>query len=124
MPEVVEVRKYSDFLRKTLHNNKIKNITILKGRYKKHSPFSGFQKVIKNLPLSVIDVRSKGKFIYFICNNDLVLFNTLGLSGGFRRDRNEYLELLASNIKNIYKCDITICVLVIRDYHLQVHLQI
>ncbi len=36
MPEIIEVRRYADFLMKNLKNNKIINIKILKGRYKKH----------------------------------------------------------------------------------------
>jgi formamidopyrimidine-DNA glycosylase len=83
MPEVVEVRKYADFLKKHLKNNKLINVKILKGRYKTHQPFTGFYKLSNALPLAVKAVKTKGKFIYFIFENDMVLFNTLGLSGGW-----------------------------------------
>ena len=92
MPEIVEVKRYADFLNKYLHNNKIIDIKILKGRYKMHKPFKGYNKLIKLLPIKVIEVKTKGKFIYFILDN-LVIFNTLGLSGGW----------LYSNNSNRYK---------------------
>jgi len=39
MPEINEVRKYADFIKKKIKNNSITNINILNGRYKKHGPF-------------------------------------------------------------------------------------
>jgi formamidopyrimidine-DNA glycosylase len=83
MPEIVEVRKYVAFIRKHTHNNMVKEINIINGRYKKHGPFEGYKKYVKDLPLKIKEVNSKGKFIYFIFENDTVLFNTLGLSGGW-----------------------------------------
>jgi endonuclease-8 len=83
MPEIVEVRRYADFLIKHFRNNNLVNIKILKGRYKKHKPFSGYYKLVKSLPVKVIDIKTKGKFIYFILDNDMIIFNTLGLSGGW-----------------------------------------
>jgi formamidopyrimidine-DNA glycosylase len=83
MPEIVEIKRYVDFIRKHLHNNMIVNINILSGRYKKHGPFDGYKNIKKSLPLKLIEINSKGKFIYFIFENEMVLFNTLGLSGGW-----------------------------------------
>ena len=39
MPEVVEIRKYADFLIDKLKSTNINSIKILKGRYKNHKPF-------------------------------------------------------------------------------------
>jgi endonuclease-8 len=83
MPEIVEVKRYADFLFEHLKNNKIINIKILKGRYKKHKPFEGYYKLVNSLPVKVTNIMTKGKFIYFILDNNLILFNTLGLSGGW-----------------------------------------
>jgi formamidopyrimidine-DNA glycosylase len=83
MPEVVEVRTYADFIREKLHNNPITNITILNGRYKKHAPFELFQYFKSHTPLKVVDVKSKGKLMYFVFENDYYLLSTLGLSGGW-----------------------------------------
>jgi formamidopyrimidine-DNA glycosylase len=83
MPEIVEIKRYVDFIRKHLHNNMITNINILGGRYKKHAPFDGYKNIKKSLPLKLVEINSKGKFIYFIFENQMILFNTLGLSGGW-----------------------------------------
>ena len=81
MPEITEVRKYADFLKKHLKNKYIQKINILKGRYKK-KPF----KITIQLPIKVLDIKTKGKFLYFILNNfenKIFFFSTLGLSGGW-----------------------------------------
>lgn len=83
MPEVIEIKKYSDFLRKILKNKFISDITIKKGRYKTHKPFPLYNKIKKLLPLKVIDIKTKGKFLYFILENDYYIFSTLGLHGGW-----------------------------------------
>jgi hypothetical protein len=44
MPEINEVRKCADFIKKKLKNKEIININILNGRYKKMVHF----KIIKN----------------------------------------------------------------------------
>lgn len=83
MPEVTEVRRYADFLRDKLQNKNIDDIKILKGRYKTHGPFPLYDNIIKELPLKVIDVQSKGKFMYIILEKDYYIFVTLGLMGGW-----------------------------------------
>ena len=83
MPEIVEIRKYADFLKRKLKNKTINEIKILKGRYKTHGPFQNYYSIIKKLPLKVLDVKTKGKFLYFIFEDDYYLFSTLGLHGGW-----------------------------------------
>ena len=83
MPEIVEVRKTRDFLRKIMKNKYITSISILKGRYKTHKPFELYYKIRNNLPLKVLDIKSKGKFMYFILEDDFYIFSTLGLTGGW-----------------------------------------
>lgn len=83
MPEVNEIRRFADFIKsKTLGKN-ITEINILNGRYKKHGAFDKYNELIKNLPLKVIDVKTKGKFLYIILENNFYLFSTLGLNGGW-----------------------------------------
>ena len=83
MPEIVEVRKTRDFLRKIMKNKYIESISIIKGRYKTHKPFDLYNKIKNNLPLKVLDIKSKGKFMYFILEHDFYIFSTLGLRGGW-----------------------------------------
>jgi formamidopyrimidine-DNA glycosylase len=83
MPEVIEIRKFANFLKEYMLNKKIKNIIIHKGRYKKYEPFPLYNKIVKDLPLKVIDIKTKGKFLYFILEKGYYLYSTLGLRGGW-----------------------------------------
>jgi formamidopyrimidine-DNA glycosylase len=83
MPEVIEIRKFAKFLKEYMLNKKIKDIIIHKGRYKKYEPFTLYNKIVKNLPLKVLDIKTKGKFLYFILEKDFYLYSTLGLTGGW-----------------------------------------
>ena len=83
MPEIIEVKKYCDFIKKYIKNEEITRIKILKGRYKKHQKFKGYNIIQQALPLRLLEINSKGKFIYMIFENDIILFCTLGLSGGW-----------------------------------------
>jgi len=83
MPEVIEVLKYADFLRSKLKNKQITEINILNGRYKKHGDFEHLDLLKAALPQKVVDVYTKGKFLYLLFENGLYLFSTLGLSGGW-----------------------------------------
>jgi len=91
MPEINEVRQYAKFLLLKLNNTNILEINILNGRYKKHGPFENYEKLKHNLPIKLIDVKTKGKFLYMIFfSNDkkIYLFSTLGLSGGWIYKKN------------------------------------
>lgn len=83
MPEIIEVRNCADFIRKKLKNSKIIGINILKGRYKKNGPFENYKKLQNNIPIRLLDVKSKGKMLYFVFDNNLYLINKLGLVGGW-----------------------------------------
>ena len=85
MPEVIEVREYTDFCNKYIKNKKLLNIKILNGRYKKHGPFNGFKELLKSLPLKVVETKNKGKFMYIQLNKESPVYIgiTLGLSGGW-----------------------------------------
>ena len=75
MPEINEVRKYVDFIKKKTKNKPILDIKILNGRYKKYGPFELFSEFKKNLPLKVIDVKSKGKFLYILFEKNYILLS-------------------------------------------------
>jgi len=83
MPEINEVRQYADFIKSKLKNKNITHINILNGRYKKHGPFENYSHLVNHLPFKIIDVKTKGKFMYIKFEHNLYLFSTLGLSGGW-----------------------------------------
>jgi formamidopyrimidine-DNA glycosylase len=55
----------------------------LNGRYKKKGPFENYEKLKNNLPLKLLDVKTKGKLLYLIFNNNLFLVIRFGLVGGW-----------------------------------------
>jgi formamidopyrimidine-DNA glycosylase len=83
MPEINEIRKFSDFIKDKIQNEKIIDIKILNGRYKKHGPFAKYTDIKNELPLKLLDVKTKGKFSYMVFEKDFYIFSTLGLSGGW-----------------------------------------
>jgi formamidopyrimidine-DNA glycosylase len=83
MPEVMEIRKYANFINNLFAGKKLTDINIIKGRYKKHASFDSYDLLKKALPLSLVNVETKGKFIYWELGNGFYLLNTLGLSGGW-----------------------------------------
>ena len=96
MPEIIEVRKYADFIRKYCKNKEIIDIKILNGRYKKHKPFEKYYQIKNNLPLKIVDVKTKGKLLYIIFDSNIKFYilSTLGLSGGwcyFSESKNKFL---------------------------------
>lgn len=83
MPEVMEIRKYCDFISKFFIGKKLKKINILAGRYKTHQPFESYDLIVKSLPLELLDVQTKGKFLYMKFSKSFYILSTLGLLGGW-----------------------------------------
>jgi DNA-formamidopyrimidine glycosylase len=77
MPEGVEVRIITNDLRSVIQHKELTEINILGGKYIKKN----IQGCPDKFPITVKDVKCKGKFIYFVFSNGSYLFNTLGLSG-------------------------------------------
>ena len=111
MPEVSEIRNYADLLRNKLQGKYIIEFNILKGRYVTHKPFPLYEKIVKKLPLKVIDVKTKGKFLYIILENNYYIFSTTGRHGGWvyfdnKKDKFEFPlidnYISSQNRKNMY----------------------
>jgi formamidopyrimidine-DNA glycosylase len=94
MPEINEVRQYADFIKSKLKNKNITQVNIINGRYKKHGPFENYSHLVNHLPLKVLDVKTKGKFMYIKFDHNIYLFSTLGLSGGwiFQKSKTSKVE--------------------------------
>jgi formamidopyrimidine-DNA glycosylase len=106
MPEIIEVKMYSDFIQKNIKDNKLLNIKILNGRYKKHGPFEHFKKIINKLPCKIEEINTKGKFMYMKFDEDLYIGVSLGLMGGWffkkkNSDKLEHARFMKSEKSNI-----------------------
>ena len=82
MPEGPEVKVLVSELNKKLKNKTLINVDILTGRYTKKKP-DNFDNFIENLPLKILEIKNRGKFIYFILEKNWFIFNTLGLTGNW-----------------------------------------
>lgn len=104
MPEGPEVTVIANGLQHLLTNQCLHciNFDHNKARYINKKPI-GYPEFEKQLPLKIIDVKSKGKFIYFVLQDDWYIYNTLGMSGGwYHKQKNNptcYIEYGNKNRK-------------------------
>lgn len=92
MPEGPEVKSMVKQLNGLIKNKMLNAININSGRYSKKSPdyFSDFT---DNLPTKLITVNCKGKFIWFEFSNGWKLWNTLGMTGGWKKDKAKHSHI-------------------------------
>lgn len=81
-PEGAEVKIIGEGLAKLVSGKDLMNLTVLSGRYLK-KPIDGYDTNPTLWPQRVAGVGVKGKFIYWIFDNGMFLFNTLGMTGGW-----------------------------------------
>jgi DNA-formamidopyrimidine glycosylase len=101
MPEGPEIKYITNYLNNHIKNKIIKKITINNGRYKKHRPPKNFTNFIDSLPLKVSSVNCYGKFIWWeFENNDITLWNTLGMSGWWNFNEKDKHNNISFYIEN------------------------
>lgn len=103
MPEGPEVTIITEGLNKLLYNCIIQSFKIEpKSRYYNKLP-NGYNEFNKNIQSSNITVKliaNKGKFIYWKFSNGCILFQTLGMSGGWFHQKNNNTCIILTYIKN------------------------
>jgi len=92
MPEGPECTTVAVQLHSILQNAYLTDVSILSGRYLKTLP-EGFERLSERLPLQILGVRNKGKFIYMQLERDWNVFITLGMSGSFKISTNPYARV-------------------------------
>lgn len=104
MPEGVEVCATALFLDKKLKNKTLEKITILGGRYSKHT-LNGLDEFNLKKPCIVTSVNSKGKFLWFELldqkQQQLYILNHFGLGGhwSFTKDKFSHVAFEIKNTK-------------------------
>jgi|TARA_B110000261_G_C13028885_1_gene335393 DNA-formamidopyrimidine glycosylase len=86
MPEGPEVQSMIDQLNKIVNGKTLNDITINSGRYSRKAP-DGFNDFTKNIPAKLISANCKGKFIWFEFDNGWKIWNTLGMTGGWKKSK-------------------------------------
>lgn len=102
MPEGPEVKSLVNWLNYNLKNKNLLDINILGGRYKKHGPPVGWNKLKSELPLKIKKINCKGKFIWWeFVDSEITLWNTLGMSGWWYQEdyKHNNLEFKISKSK-------------------------
>jgi formamidopyrimidine-DNA glycosylase len=62
--------------------------------FSQHKPFEKYNFIRNNLPLKLLDVKTKGKLLYMIFENNIYILSTLGLTGGwcyFSENKNKFI---------------------------------
>lgn len=90
MPEGPEVKIITDNLQKLISNQKLLEVNILSGRYTKSS-VQGIE--LLNFPNKCQRVYCKGKLIIFELDNELTVWNTLGMSGKWTKKKSKHARV-------------------------------
>lgn len=93
MPEGAEVRIIAEGLRSELELTKITSIDVLSGRYVRHDTPKLFDSFKASLPLVCDNVCVKGKFIYLTFRNGWSMWNTMGMTGCWLREKTQYARM-------------------------------
>lgn len=110
MPEVCEVALTSQFLNQELKNQYLTDLTIIQGKYLTHE-LPGSDLFHNNKPFSVVQVDSKGKFMWIVLQNDqnklFYILNNYGLTGewSFESSKNDRIQFSINNQTMLYFAD-------------------
>ncbi len=80
MPEGPEVRRIAQFLAKHVSGRVLHSVEILGGRYEKKQP-RGWEMFSGLLPKKIIGAGSHGKFMYWLLDDEISIWSTLGMTG-------------------------------------------
>lgn len=106
MPEGPEVTIIAQGLNNYCKGKTLTEFQILSGRYLR-TPIANIDRIIS---AKILEIRNKGKFIYWVFDNDFILFSTLGMSGVYGLNRTPHsrvsilldksLEIVYNDVRN------------------------
>lgn len=92
MPEGPEITVTAQFLDESMRGKKLTDIKIVSGRYKRNK-LEGLSALKKALPLKILNVSSRGKFMWFNLSERFDIWNTFGLTGMWRLEPDDYTRI-------------------------------
>lgn len=98
MPESPEVLIITEQLANLCIGKKLTSVSELGGRYSKSKP-PGYDDLIGQLPLRIVNIQCHGKFIYWELENENYLWCTLGMTGQWSRTKTKHYAV-GLNIDN------------------------
>ena len=92
MPEGPECTRTARQVNRYAQGLTMVNLNIVSGRYTKQVPV-GFEKFLHKLPVKVLEVKIHGKFIYWLLENKISIWTTLGMTGNFKLRPSKHTRL-------------------------------
>jgi len=92
MPEGPECRRMALQVSEEVSNKKLIDIVVESGRYTK-KPIEGLEEILQETPLTVRGAGVHGKFIFFLLDNEWSIWNTLGMTGGWSRNKAKHARV-------------------------------
>ena len=92
MPEGPECTRTAKQVNRYAQGLTMVNLNIVSGRYTKKVPV-GFEKFLDKLPVKVLEVKIHGKFIYWLLENKISIWTTLGMTGNFKLRPSKHTRL-------------------------------
>ena len=106
MPEGPEVKILVNVIKKRYTNDILENIEVISGKYMKKKSkatrIDNLEKFKKALPLKILSINCKGKFIYFEFENNWFLFMCLALNGRIVKRSHKHNRVKFITNKNIF----------------------
>ena len=85
LPEGPEVKRIAEGLARAISGKVLIEAQIMSGRYAKKQP-SDWDVLQSKLPLRVIGAGVHGKFCYWLCDNEVFIYSTLGMTGSWNSE--------------------------------------
>ena len=93
MPEGPECRHIGIQLAKRVSSRRLVDINILSGRYEKHGPPTGFEKMMEWTPIGIQGAGVHGKFLFFLLEGEWSIWSTLGMTGSWTNDSTQHSRI-------------------------------
>ena len=101
MPEGPEIRKMVKSVQK-YRNARLKDIKILSGRYIRHGKPKLFNKFRGVLPLKIVKIANKGKFVWLELEKGWSIWISMAMTGNFSSQHNNYSRFEFNTSKGIF----------------------
>ena len=108
MHEGPEVKRITERINDFFQDTTLESIEVVVPRYGEKQLRGEVAEFQSALPLQIESVQCKGKFIYFTLENGWTVWNTLGMSGTWRKNKVKHTMLTFHTSKE--RCITKICV--------------
>jgi formamidopyrimidine-DNA glycosylase len=98
MTEGPEATHLAKFIAKNFKNKRLRKMSIVGGRYKRHGLPKEMKEFQAALPMKLLDVYKKGKVIFFLFENNWCMISRMGMVGWFSKPGEDKIHKSDPNI--------------------------